>query len=357
VQRREQQRVLGCDARGHRNAAHLVDVTLAQQEVGLAIIRAEGAALGPVLAHEWQQIAQVAGIGGLAQQHPGTATALLERLAQLRRLVIARDAGRQIGVERSADHARRMSVDALAGRQGDLRKLLGRPGDDGGVVHHLGQSDHAVAGEDARDVRERECRAGRLEGARGHGRRREREDVERKPFAGIEEPVHALGPQGVGELVRVAHDRGRAPRYEHPRQLRHAQLAGLDVHVRVDEARREEALPPVDALAALVCPHAGEAPVGDRDVALEPLARERAEHPGALDHGVRRLVAARDGQQAGGRRRVVHARTVPGDQAAVVSIPAPCSRSRSAEMCSGPVSQQPPTIAAPPSTQLSANSA
>ncbi len=67
---------------------------------------------------------------------------------------------------------------------------------------------------------------------------------------------------------------------------------------------------PVDALAALVGPDAGEAPVGDGDVALEPLARERAEHLRALDHGVRRLLTARDGQQAGGRRRVVHAGTV-----------------------------------------------
>ena len=47
VQRREQQCVLGRDALGDRDAAHLVDVALAQQEVGLAVVGAERAALGP----------------------------------------------------------------------------------------------------------------------------------------------------------------------------------------------------------------------------------------------------------------------------------------------------------------------
>ena len=70
----------------------------------------------------------------------------------------------------------------------------------------------------------------------------------------------------------------------------------------------ERAAAPVDALATLVGAHAGEAPVRDRDVAFEPLARERAEDPRALDHDVRLRLAARDGEQAGGRRRVTHAR-------------------------------------------------
>ena len=82
------------------------------------------------------------------------------------------------------------------------------------------------------------------------------------------------------------------------------------MHVRVDEPGAEEAPAAVDALAALVRADTREATVGDRDVALEPLARERAEHLRALDHRVGRLVTTRDGQQAGGRRRVVHAGTV-----------------------------------------------
>ena len=80
------------------------------------------------------------------------------------------------------------------------------------------------------------------------------------------------------------------------------QLGRLDVHVRVDEPGGEPAPAPVDALAALVRADAGEPPVGDRDVALEPLPRERAEDPRALDHDVRLRLATGDGQQAGGRQ-------------------------------------------------------
>ena len=55
MQRGEQQRVLGRDALGDRDAAHLVDVALAHEEVGLAVVGAERAALGPELAHERQE--------------------------------------------------------------------------------------------------------------------------------------------------------------------------------------------------------------------------------------------------------------------------------------------------------------
>jgi len=122
--------------------------------------------------------------------------------------------------------------------------------------------------------------------------------------------VHALGAERVRELVRIADDRGGTARDEHARQLADAQLAGLDVHVRVDEAGAQEVPAAVDPLAALVGADAREAPVRDSDITLEPLARERAEHLRALDHRVRRLVAARHGEQAGGRQRIVHARTV-----------------------------------------------
>ena len=59
----------------------------------------------------------------------------------------------------------------------------------------------------------------------------------------------------------------------------------------------EELPAPVDPLAALVGADAGDPPVGDRDVAVEPLAGERGEDARALDHGVGRGVAARDGDQ------------------------------------------------------------
>ena len=114
MQRRQQQCVLGRDALGDRDAAHLVDVALAQQQVGLAVVGAERAALGPELAHERQQVAQVARVRRLAQQHPGAPAALLQRLGQRGRLVVGRDARGEVGVQLRPVDARRVPVDALA---------------------------------------------------------------------------------------------------------------------------------------------------------------------------------------------------------------------------------------------------
>ena len=111
VQRRHQQRVLGRHALGHRDPAHLVDVTLAIQEVGLAVVGAERAVLGPVVAHQRQQVAQVARVRRLADQHPHAAAALLQRLLVRRRLVVGADPGGDVRVQRVAGDAGRVAVD------------------------------------------------------------------------------------------------------------------------------------------------------------------------------------------------------------------------------------------------------
>ena len=235
MQRRQQQRDLGRDALGDRDAAHLVDVALAQQQVGLAVVGAERTALGPEVAHERQQVAQVARVRRLAQQHPCALAALLQRLGQRGRLVVGRDARGEVGIQLRPVDARRVPVDALALCQRDLRELGRRARDHRREVHHLGQAQHAVARQDPGQVGERERRARRLERTRRHACGSEREHVHRQPVAGVEEPVDAVGAERIGELVRVAHDRRRPARDQQPRQLADHQLGRLDVHVRVDE--------------------------------------------------------------------------------------------------------------------------
>ena len=90
----------------HRLAAHRVDVALAHEHVRLAVVGAERAVLGPVAPDQLEQRAQVARVGGLAQQHPEAATALLQRLLPGRRLVVGADPGGGVGVERAAGDAR-----------------------------------------------------------------------------------------------------------------------------------------------------------------------------------------------------------------------------------------------------------
>ena len=73
------------------------------------------------------------------------------------------------------------------------------------------------------------------------------------------------------------------------------QLHRLEVHVRVDEARDDVAARRVDRLAPLVRAEPGDHAVDDRDVALEPFAREDRQDAAAADDEVGGLVSASDG--------------------------------------------------------------
>src|SRR6266566_8941389 len=68
------------------------------------------------------------------------------------------------------------------------------------------------------------------------------------------------------------------------------------MHVRVDETGHDVAAGRVDLLGSLVVAEPGDVPLGDRDVGLEPFAREDREHAAATDDEVRGLVAACDRQ-------------------------------------------------------------
>ncbi len=308
VQRRKQQRVLGRDALGDGLAAHLVEVALAHQEVGLAIVRAERAALGSELPHQRQQRMQVAGVRGLADQHPGALATLLQGLLVGRRLVIRADSGGQVGVQRVAAHARGVAVDVRRAAQVELAQLGRIAGDHGREVHHLGDAQGVPAPQHRLEVAHRERPSRRLERARGDARRRHHPDVERHVVADVEQPVDAVGSEHVGDLVRVRDDRGRAPCEHDARELVDHQLRRLDVHVRVDESGHEEAPARVEPVAARIAAETRDAAVGDRDVDVEPLAGERGEDVGALDHQVGLVVAAGDVDQAAAADSLEHQR-------------------------------------------------
>ena len=110
--------------------------------------------------------------------------------------------------------------------------------------------------------------------------------------------MHAVGAEHVRDLVRVGDDRSRPEREHEPRELVRQQLRRLEVHVRVDEAGHDVAARSVDDLRAVVLAEPGDPAVRDRDVDVEPLAREDGEHAAAAHDHVRRLVAAGDGEAA-----------------------------------------------------------
>ena len=110
--------------------------------------------------------------------------------------------------------------------------------------------------------------------------------------------MNAVGAEHVRDLVRVGDDRGRAERQDEPGELVDQELRRLDVQVRVDEPGDEVAPGCVDRLDALVVAEPGDDAVDDRDVALEPFAREDAEDTAAADHGVGRLIPSRNSESS-----------------------------------------------------------
>ena len=200
----------------------------------------------------------------------------------------------------------RVPVDVVAARDGELRQLALGAGDHAGEVHHLREPDHAPPPQQALEVAGRERAARRLELRRRHARGGGEEDVERQVLADVDEPVDAVGAEHVRDLVRVGDDRGRAERQHEARELGREQLRGLEMHVRVDEPRHDVGAVRIERLGALVGAEPGDDAVADRDVDVEPFAREDAEDAAAADDEVGRFVAPRDRQSAGQITRLRH---------------------------------------------------
>ena len=221
--------------------------------------------------------------------------------------MVRADSGGGVGVQLLTEDARRVAVHMRRPGESELRQLGGVAGDDAREVHHLGDAEHPPAAEEALEVAISERAARRLE-SRGRDARRSHEvDVERQIRAEVEQPVDAVGAEHVRELVGIGDDSRRPQREHESRELVREQLRGLEVHVGIDEAGDQEPAGRVDRLRGFVVAEACDVPVRDRDVGLEPLAREDGEDAAAADDDVRRLVATGDRQPS----RQVHPATIP----------------------------------------------
>ena len=307
VQRRKDERVLGGGPGRDSIAHHPVDVPVLGDVVGVLVIGAESDPLRPELLDEREQRTQVPRHRRLADEEPHAGPQPLAPFLDGERLVVRADSGGGVGVQLLTEDARRVAVHMRRPGESELRQLGGVAGDDAREVHHLGDPQHPPAAEEALEVALSERPARRLE-SRGRDARRSHEvDVERQIRAEVEQPVDAVRAEHVRELVRVG-DHGRRPEREHePRELVREQLRRLEVHVRVDEARDDVAARGVDLFLAGVVAESGHVAVGDRDVVLEPLAREDREDVAAADDDIRRLVAAGDRDSPG----QLHLATIP----------------------------------------------
>ena len=295
------QRVLGRDPLGHGLAAHRVDVALAHEHVRLAVVGAERAVLGPVAAHQLQQRAQVARVGGLAQQHPEPAAALLERLLPASS-TRGRSGCRRPRRRRAPAPVTPGAWPSTCGCSATLASTSGIARDDRREVHHLGDADRPLVAQDARP-----CRRARAARAATRARSPARTTAPSRRRA-------AAGPRCASSSQRtpsapstLAISCGSQTTAVVPRATTtRANSAGSSLEdstctcasIRPGTTKRPAR---VDPLAAVVAADAGDPAVGDRDVAVEPLAREGREHARARDDEVGLGVAARDGEQARAR--------------------------------------------------------
>ena len=294
--RRHHERVLRCDAVGDRIAHERVDVAVGGDVLGLAVVGAERHPRRPELGDERDERPQVPRRRGFPDQEPHAGAQPLPPLVGRECLVVGPDPGRGVRLQRVPEHTGRVAVDAIGALDRQLRELARRARDHAREVHHLGEADHARSPEQALEVAGRERAPRRLEARRGHARRRGEVDVERQVLADVDQPVHAVGAEHVRDLVRVGDDGGRPERQHEARELGREQLRRLEVHVRVDEAGNDEGPLRVERLGAPVLAEPRDHAVADRDVDVEPLAREDAEDAAPADDEVGRLVTPRDGE-------------------------------------------------------------
>ena len=111
--------------------------------------------------------------------------------------------------------------------------------------------------------------------------------------------MDAVGAEDVRQLVRVEDDCSRTKGKHEPGEFVRQQLRRLEVHVCVQEAGDDVAPRRVDDLDSLVLAQPGDPAVSDRDVGVEPLAREDGKNPAAAHDDVGRLVATGHGKASG----------------------------------------------------------
>ena len=90
--------------------------------------------------------------------------------------------------------------------------------------------------------------------------------------------MDSIGAKHVGDLVRIRDDRRGSVRQHCSRELIDGELGGLDVHVRVDEARYQIRAGHIHSLPTVVPAEADDMAVRDGDVHLEPLLGEDGQH-------------------------------------------------------------------------------
>ena len=188
---------------------------------------------------------------------------------------------------------RRVAVDMAVLEGGELGEDAGIAVEHAGEIHHLGEADHLGMVAKGQQVVDLEPGAGGLERGRGHAGGEVDADIHDGALGAIEEIADALGAQHIGDLVRVADDRGDAMRQHAAVEFERGDQRGFDVQMGVDEAGHGEAARRRRSLRALIGRVGADDAVGDDgDVGVGDGAGDDVEQADILDDQVGGLVAA-----------------------------------------------------------------
>ncbi len=222
-------------------------------------------------------------------------------------------AGRQVGLQVAAGEAWRVPVNGPAGGRCQLEHHVILTGEHAGEVHHLGQPQHTRPAEHLLDLVGAKFRAGGLQRGRRNAARRHEKDVnrparrlprrsrsprQRPALRGAQHILHACQAGDVSDLVGIGDDGGGPVRGDCCGELGGAEEAALDVNVSLDESGKHDCSVEVNLPGAVVLAHARYRVAAQRDVGVDHLAREHVEDLSAAQHQVRRLIAARDGDES-----------------------------------------------------------
>ena len=299
VARRQHQGVLQLHPGGHRQTHAVVDMAVAKKRVWLAVVGAKGNPVGAVEADRGNKCREVAGGGALTHEDPHPLAPLLLRLVEVGAFVVRLHAGNEVRVKLAPEDPGRVPVDATAACRRYLRQHLRVAVYDAADVHDLGDPERPVHLQQLLELGGTELGPGALERGGGDAARSADAECERKAAGGIGEGHHARDAEDVGDLMRVGRHRRGPVRQHGADKFVDPQLGRLEVHVRVDEGRRQRRSVHLHHVASLAHPPPCDHPVGHGEIGPYPLPSTGDEDPAPFDHQVGRLVAARHGEHPG----------------------------------------------------------
>ena len=301
IRRGENERVLDANPGLHGETDAVVDMTLVQESVGFAIVRAERHACGSVANNGRDQGCQVARRGSFAHEDPHSLPPLLLGFFEFGAFMIRLDPGREVRVELAPHNAWGVAVDAPSAGRGDLRQHLWVARDHAREVHDLGDSDHAGIVEEFGEVGVIEFCTWALERRGGNTTRGADTEGEREAFSRTRASASTPGrPKTFAISWGSAATVGRAVGEDGAHELVDPQLRRLEVHVRIDESRSQRGARNFDNLDRLVSPPADDDPVRDREIGLDPLTRAWDKDLAARDEQISRLVSTSDSEHPSG---------------------------------------------------------